>query len=292
MGSFLLDPYRLPFMARALAELVLLGSLGGVVGVHVQLRRMAFFTEALQHTIFPGIAVAFVIGQPLVLGAIVAAALTVVLLAALIDRPFIGGDAALAVLVASFFAVGVALVSHRPGYTTDLNQLLFGRILEVDQAQVLTTAAVTAFVGACLAVLHKELVLTAFDRTQAAAQGYRVRMLDLVVNAMVAMTVVVAVRAVGTVLVVAFVITPAATARLLTRSIPAAMGAAAALASMLGWVGLSASFDASVHHDVRLAAGATVVLAFTGGFVVVGLGSLAIRRLRVRGLGPHRRVSA
>ena len=279
---FLVDPYDLPFMARALVELLLVGSLGGIVGVHVLLRRMAFFTEALQHTIFPGIAIAFVAGQSLLLGAFVAAAFTVAMLAALTDRLRIGTDASLAVLIASFFALGVVVVSRRGGYTTDLNQLLFGRILYVDLAQIVTTAVVGGLVVVVLGVLHKELVLAALDRTQAAALGYRIGVLDIVVNVAVALTVVVAVRAVGTVLVVAFVVTPAATARLVTRSVSGAMSLAVVLAAALSWIGLSISFEASVRHDVRLAAGATVVIAFTAGFCVIGLGSIVGRRLRSR----------
>jgi manganese/iron transport system permease protein len=171
-------------------------------------------------------------------------------------------------------------VSHRSGYTTDLNQLLFGRILDVDVPQIMTTLVVGGIVLAVLGACHKELVLAALDRTQAAALGYRVRVLDVVVNAAVALTVVVAVRAVGTVLVVAFVVTPAATARLVTHSIRSSMVMAVALAMALGWIGLSASFEASVHHGVRLAAGATVVIAFTIGFCVIGLGTLAVRHVR------------
>ncbi len=282
IARLLVDPYHFPFMRRALVELALLGVLGGVVGVHVQLRRMAFLTEALQHTIFPGIAIAFVAGSSLMVGALVAAGLTVALLAGLSDHLRTEPDAVLALLIVTFFALGVAVVSHRSGYTHDLDQLLFGRILAVNRGQILATVLVGAIVMIGVAALHKELVLAALDRTQAAALGYRVGLLDVAMNVAVALTVVVAVRAVGTVLVVAFVVTPAATARLLTWSIPGAMAVAASLAVVLAWVGLSASFEASVHHGVRLAAGATVVIAFTAGFCLLGLGSLAVRRLRHR----------
>jgi manganese/iron transport system permease protein len=129
-----------------------------------------------------------------------------------------------------------------------------------------------------LGLVHKELVLLALDRTQAAAQGLPVVLLDAVLYAVTAATVVVAVRAIGTVLVVAFVVTPAATGRLLTKSIPGAMTAGVVVATLLGWIGLSASYEASLHHDVRLAAGATVVIAYTLGFVVVGTGRLLLTR--------------
>lgn len=279
MRSFLFDPYRLGFMARALVEVLLLGTLGAVVGVHVALRRLAFVTDAVQHTVFPGIAIAYAIGWPLLPGAAAAAALTVGLLVILTTgRRKIDVDSSLAVIIASFFAVGVVVVSRRSGYAADLSALLFGRILDVSRTEVVETAVIGGLCLLVVALLHKELVLLALDRTQAAAVGLPVRLLDAVLYAVTAATVVVAVRAIGSVLVVAFVVTPAATARLLTRSIPGAMAAAAAVAAVLGWIGLSASYEASLNHDVRLAAGATVVIAYTLGFAAAGAARLLFRR--------------
>ena len=280
--QLLIDPYQLGFMRRALLQVLLLGVVGGVVGVHVLLRRLTFLTEALQHTIFPGLAVAFAAGQSLLVGAVTAAAVTIVLLAFLTTRLRIDQDAGLAVLIATFFALGVVIVSRRTGYTSDLNQLLFGRILDVDRRQVLETAVIGLVVLVLVAVAHRQLVLVAFDRAQAEALGYRVVVLDLLLNAAVAATVVVAVRAVGTVLMVAFVVTPAASARLLGRSVAATMAIAVALAGVLGWVGLSASFEASVNRGLRLASGATVVAAFTVGFCLIGMGTHLARRIAAR----------
>jgi manganese/iron transport system permease protein len=278
--AFLFDPYRLGFMARALVEVLLLGTLGAIVGVHVGLRRLAFVTDAVQHTVFPGIAIAYAVGWPLLPGAAAAAALTVGLLVMLTTgRRKVDVDSALAVIVASFFAVGVVVVSRRTGYAADLTTLLFGRILDVSRAEVVETAVIGGLCLVVLALLHKELVLLALDRTQAAAMGLPVRLLDAVLYAVTAATVVVAVRAIGTVLVVAFVVTPAATGRLLTRSIPGAMAAAAGVAAVLGWLGLSASYEASLNHNVRLAAGATVVIAYTLGFAAAGAARLLFKRL-------------
>ena len=287
MTRLLVDPYRFAFMGRALVEVLLLGTVGAVVGVHVALRRLAFVTDAVQHTVFPGIAIAYVLGWPLLPGAAVAAALTVALLVAFTSgRRRIDVDSALALAIASFFAVGVVVVSRRSGYAADLGALLFGRILDVSRAEVVETAIIGGLCLVVLALVHKELVLLALDRTQAAAQGLPVRLLDALLYAVTAATVVVAVRAIGTVLVVAFVVTPAATGRLLTRSIPGAMAAATAIAAALGWIGLSASFEASIHHDVRLAAGATVVIAYTLGFAVVGAGRFLLARRRAGPGGP------
>jgi manganese/iron transport system permease protein len=289
LTRLLVDPYRLEFMGRALVEVLLLGILGAVVGVHVALRRLAFVTDAVQHTVFPGIAVAYALGWPLLPGAAAAAALTVALLVALTSgRRRIDVDSALALAIASFFAVGVVVVSRRSGYAADLGALLFGRILDVSRAEVIETALIGGLCLLTLALVHKELVLLALDRTQASVQGLPVRLLDALLYAVTAATVVVAVRAIGTVLVVAFVVTPAATGRLLTRSIPGAMAAAAGIAALLGWIGLSASFEASIRHDVRLAAGATVVIAYTLGFAIAGAGRYLLsgaqeRRRRMAG---------
>ena len=279
MRAFLFDPYRFGFMARELVEVLLLGTLGAVVGVHVALRRLAFVTEAVQHTVFPGIAIAYAVGWPLLPGAAAAAALTVGLVVILTTgRRRVDVDSALAVVIASFFAVGVVVVSRRTGYAADLGALLFGRILDVSRAEVVETAVIGGLCLVVVALLHKELVLLALDRTQAAAVGLPVRLLDAVLYAVTAATVVVAVRAIGTVLVVAFVVTPAATGRLLARSIPGAMAAAAGVATVLGWIGLSASYEASLNHNVRLAAGATVVIAYTLGFAATGAARLLLRR--------------
>ncbi|HEX8771863.1 MAG TPA: metal ABC transporter permease [Acidimicrobiales bacterium] len=279
MYRFLIQPYDLPFMARALVEVLLLSAVGAVVGVHVLLRRLAFLTEALQHSVFPGIAIAFVLGQSLLLGALVAAVLTVVLLVVLTRRAEVDIDASLALIVAGGLALGVVVVSERAGFTSDLAALLFGRILDVDARQIVETVVVGVVCLAALALLHKELVMRAFDADHAQALGYRLPVLDLVLNLVVALVVVVAVRAVGTVLVVAFIVTPAAAARLVARSVPATMAVAAVLAGVFGWIGLSASYEASVHHGVRLASGASVVAAFTVGFLLVAL--LAAVRARL-----------
>ena len=281
MYRLLIEPFESGFMSRALIEVVLLGVIGAAIGVHVLLRRMTFFTEALQHTIFPGLAIAFALDASLLLGALIAAAISVVALVGLVRNERINTDAALAVITAGFFALGVAVVSRRSGYAADLNELLFGRILGVDQGEVIQTAMIGVVVIALVVLLHKELVLAAFDRVHAGAIGLRVDLLDLAVNAAVALTVVAAVRAVGSVLVVAFIVTPVAAARLFSRSAGSAALIGAGIAAVTGWIGLAISYEASVHHDVRLAPGATVVVAFEVVFVAVAAAVAIRRRIRV-----------
>ena len=298
MLDLLVDPFRSPYMLRALAQVLLLAVLGGVVGVHVLLRRLAFLTEALQHTVFPGIAAAFLLGHSLLLGALAAALATVALLV-LTTRSSRGGsrrldqDGALALLTATAFAAGVVLVSRGRTFQHDLTVLLFGRILSVDGRQLVETGVLAAVGVAVLLVLHKELVLLAFDEEGATALGYRPAVLEVVLNVVIALVVVAAIRSVGTVLVVAFLITPAAAARALTRSVGGAMVAAVAFSALCGWVGLAASFELSVNRGLDLASGATVVVTMTAGFLLAVLGG-TVRRLadRRRGVAAARPLAA
>lgn len=271
MLDLLVDPFRSPYMLRALAQVLLLAVLGGVVGVHVLLRRLAFLSEALQHTVFPGIAAAFLLGHSLLLGALVAALATVVLLVATTRSRRVDRDGVLALLTATAFAAGVVLVSRGRTFQHDLPVLLFGRILAVDDRQLVETAVLAAGCAVTLLALHKELVLLAFDDQAARALGYRPAVLEVVLNVVVALVVVAAVRSVGTVLVVAFLLTPAAAARSVTGSVEGAMAVAVVFSALCGWLGLVLSFELSVDHGVDLASGATVVVVMTAGFVVAVL---------------------
>jgi len=260
--GFLLDPYAAPFMARALIEVLLLGVLGAVVGVHVLLRRLAFLTEALQHSVFPGIAIAFVVGQSLLLGALVAALLTVVLLVVLARRPGADHDSVLALLIAGFFALGVVVVSRRTGYQADLTALLFGRILDVDARQLLDTAIVTVVCLLVLAALHKELVLRAFDPAASEALGYA-RALDLALLLAVAATVVTAVPLVGVMLSVALLSVPAMSARLVTRRVGTMMLVGAGYGAVSGVIGLTVSAEWDISAGAAIALTTAALFALT-----------------------------
>jgi manganese/iron transport system permease protein len=277
----LTEPFEPPYMQRALLIAVVIAAIAGVVGVVVQLRDLSFLTDALTHTVFPGIAVAFVLDQSLFVGALVAGGLSAVLLTLASRGERVDHDAFTALLLASLFSVGVIVVSRTRTYTADLTALLFGRVLAVDAGQIAETVVVALLALAVLVAMRKELLLRAFDPAGAEAMGYRLFRIDLAVNLVVALVVVAAVRAVGTALVVAFVITPAATARLLCRRLGPLIATSVAIGVVSAWAGLVISYDASVHHDVNLAAGATVVVVLTAVFTVVAVGtSVAASRRR------------
>ncbi len=277
MYATFVEPFRYPFMARALAEILVLGALGGTAGVLILLRRLAFMTDALTHTVFPGVVAGYLLGGEggVFWGALAAGLLTAVLLTLLTRHRSVTEDTALAVLLTSFFALGVVLISREPGYTTDLTGFLFGRVLTVTGSQLTRTLAVGVAVIAALGLLRRPLVARAFDPAGARAAGLRTGPLDLAANAIVALVVVASVRAVGTVLVIALLIVPAAAARAVSWRLAVIVPLAAALGSLAGWAGLAISYDASVHHGLRLAPGGTIVLVL----VACHLAALALSRL-------------
>ncbi len=273
MNQIFIEPFTYPFMARALIELLILGALAGTVGVLILLRRLAFMTDALTHTVFPGVVIGYLLSGDggIFWGALIAGGLTAVLLTALTRHSAVTEDTALAVLLTTFFAIGVVLVSRESGYTADLTAFLFGRILTVTGQQLTQTLVVALLVIAALVLLRRPLIARTFDPRGAQAAGYRISALDLATNAIVALVVVASVRAVGTVLVIALLIVPAAAARALSDRLTVIVPLAAGLGAFGGWAGLAISYDASIHHGLRLASGGTVVLVL----VSLYLGSLA-----------------
>ncbi len=275
-------PFAEPYMQRAGALLIFLAIMGAVVGVHVVIRKLAFTVETLQHSVFPGIAAAYVTGNSLLLGAAAAAMLTVLSFSIVRRKSQLDSDAVLAVLITVFLAAGVIIVSRGGSYQHDLSVLLFGRMLAVDSQQLFETAVLALLVVLTLVFLHKELLLRAFDRSGAAALGYRVAVLDVILNVCVAVAVIAAVRSVGTVLLVAFIVTPAAAARLVTKRVNAMVLVATLITVTGGFVGLTASYLLSVDRGVDVPAGAATVVFITLIFCLVS----AWRLLRSRRAMP------
>lgn len=275
--SALRESLASPFFQRALLEALLVGALAGVLGVHVLLRRLPFFVVAMSHATFPGIVLASLAGVSLfvggwIFGLVVVAGVVVLGASRVLDEASVVG-----VVLAGSFALGVLLLSARPGASRDLTAFLVGSILTVTRADIVTTGLVGALVLLVLAALHKELVLGAFDRAAAEAAGYHTRLLDAAVLVVVTVALVTAVPAVGTLLAVALLTVPALTARLWVDRIGPAMAVAAFVGAVNGVIGLCASAIWSV------AAGGAIALTCAATFAV----SLALRSW-----WPRRRVPA
>jgi ABC-type Mn2+/Zn2+ transport system permease subunit len=259
--SLLSDDYG----RRALLEMLLVGALCGVVGVHVVLRRLSFFTMAMTHATFPGVVLAAIVGIDLLLGSGLFGVLVVLGVAWLSSRSRSDPSAAVGVVLSAGFALGVALLSAQAGFSRDLSGYLVGSVLTVQPADLVKTATVLVVVLAVLAALGKELVFGAFDRGGLVALGYPARRLDLLLLLLVELTVVSSVPAVGTILAVALVVAPAATARLWCDRIGPMTAVAAGVGMASGVLGLA------ISQSARVAAGATIVLVACGFFAVSAL---------------------
>jgi manganese/iron transport system permease protein len=270
MQGLFLDPFSVPFMGRALTELLLLAVLAGVVSTFVLTRRLGFVADTMTHTVFPGVIIGFLANgiAGVFPGALAAGALTALLLTLLTRSRRVTDDTALAVLLTAMFALGVVLVSRRSSYSADLTTFLFGRLLAVNTTQLVQTAAVGVLVLATLAVLAKELQLRAFDPQTAVAMGYRIWLLDLVLNMSIALVIVVAAQSVGTILVIALLVVPAAAGRLVSDRLPAIIAVGTVAAAAAAYAGLVISYHASVTYGLRLASGATVVLTLIALYLV------------------------
>lgn len=255
--AWLLDPLGHAFMRHAFAAIVLVGVICGVTGTFVTLRGLAFMGDALAHAIFPGVVIAFVLGGNFLVGALIAAVLVSLGIGAVGQSSRLSNDTAIGVFFAGAFALGVAIISAQRTYARDVTSFLFGSILGVSRADLLLTGAVGLAVLLTMLVFRRELVAVAFDRTFAQAAGLNLWGWDQLFLVLLSLSIVVSLQTVGNVLVLAMLVTPAATARLLTDRLPATIGLAALIGAVAGAAGLYLSYH------LGLASGASVILVAT-----------------------------
>jgi manganese/iron transport system permease protein len=257
----LLNP-DLAFLPKALAVAVMSAIVCGVVGTYVVLRGMAFIGDAVAHAVFPGLAVAFVVSGNLILGGTLAGILTAVLIAVFSQNRRLKEDSVIGVFFVAAFALGIVIISQAPGYAGSLQQFLFGAITGIPDSDLYVVAATGVLVLGAVFALHKELVTISLDRESALAMGVRVFWLDLVLYVLVTLAVVISVQTIGNILVLALLITPAATARLLTDR----LGMMMFLSPLVG--GLSALVGLYLSWSWDLPTGGTIVLALTAAFLL------------------------
>ena len=265
IAEFLFQPLRYPFMIRGLLASVMVGSLCAIVGTYVVLRGMAFFGDALAHAILPGIAIAYLLEINLFWGALLMGILTAVGIGYLSQRGQVKEDTAIGVIFAASFALGVALLSTVQSYSVDLTHILFGNVLGVSETDLWLTAALGLVVLLTVVLLYKELLVVSFDPILAATLRLPLNLLNYLLMVLIALSVVVSLQTVGVALMVAMLVTPAATAYLLTRRLWHMMIAGAVIGTVSSVAGLYLSFY------VNIASGAAVVLVCTGFFVLAFL---------------------
>ncbi|MBP6178848.1 MAG: metal ABC transporter permease [Anaerolineales bacterium] len=263
--DWLVEPLKYEFMQRGMIAAVIVGIVCAVVGTYVVLRGMAFFGDALAHTILPGIAVGYLITGGArdtlfwwALGTAVIAALGI---GAISKQAEIKEDTAIGIIFAGMFALGIALISTVRSYAVDLSHFLFGDVLGVSSHSLWLIIIFSAIVLLTIAAFYKEFLTLSFDPVLAATLRLPVNLLNNLLLGLIAVTVAVSLQTVGVALMVAMLVTPAATAYLLTRRLPVMMALSALFAASAGVIGLYLSFYLSI------ASGAAIVLTATSFFL-------------------------
>ncbi len=271
MIDFLVAPFEFSFMQRALLGGVLVGAICALVGTYVVLRGLAFVGDALAHAAFPGVVIAYLLNGNIHVGAMAFALATALGIGLVSRRGRVSYDTAIGILFAGAFALGILLMSTIKGYTVDLFGFLFGNVLGISGRDLLLVGALGAAVVLTIVLFYKELLLLSFDPIVAEAMGYPVQTLNYLLLVLIALTIVISIQAVGIILVVALLVTPSATAYLLTERFFRMMVLGVLLAAFAAVIGLYLSYHLNV------ASGAAIVLVSTGLFFLV----LASRRIRI-----------
>ena len=260
--TVLTEPLAYEFFVRALAASILVGLVCAVIGTYMVLRGLAFMGDALSHAAFPGVVAAYLLQLPFYLGATIAAVGTALAIGWITRRGRLRGDTTIGVLFAGMFAFGIFLFSTIPNYVGDLFGFLFGEVLGISGADLAALAVLSVIVLGIVTVLWKELLYSTFDPLGAGASGLPVAALEYLFLGLIALTIVISLQAVGIILVVAMLVTPAATAQLLADRFSRLMAIAVAIGTLAPIGGLYLSFWTNT------ASGALIVLVETGAFLL------------------------
>jgi manganese/iron transport system permease protein len=280
--DLLLTPLGYDFFVRALIASALVGVACAIVGSFVVLKGMSFIGDAVSHAAFPGIVIAYLVGAPIILGGAIAAIGTALGIGAITRRSGLRSDAIIGVLFAGMFALGVAIFSSIPNYVGDLFHFLFGDVLGISVGDLLALTLLVFGLLLVLRLLWKELLFSTFDPLGAGAAGLPVRRLDDLLLILIAVTIVISLQAVGIVLVVAMITTPAATAQLLVKRFTAMIQVAAIIGVSSAVVGLY------VSYSLDIASGAAIVILETLLFLLaLAFTAIRSRIYAARGVSAH-----
>jgi ABC-type Mn2+/Zn2+ transport system permease subunit len=253
--SALTGPLEFELTRRALLEVTLVGLACGAVGLFVVLRGLSFIGDALAHCVVPGVVVGYLTRTSFELWGLFAAMVSAWGIGLLVRSRWLGTDASVAVVFTAMFALGLTMISATGSYFGDLTEILFGNILAVDANDIVISSGAAVIVLMVIVLLYRPLVLASFDPTSATALGLPLRVLDFILYGLLALAIVCGIAAVGSFLVTALLIVPAAAARLVTRGVKSQMLVSCGLGVLAGWLGLYASY----YYPI--ASGGAVVLA-------------------------------
>ncbi len=277
--DWLTEPFEPSFMQRALVAGVLVAALCALVGVWVVVRRLGFMGDALAHGVVPGLAIAFLVGFDLTLGAALGAVVVVVGVSLVRQRSGLPEDTAIGLLFVGLLALGVIIISRSGSFAVDLTSFLFGNVLGVSWGDIAIQVGAVLIALTVTVVFYRAFVAMSFDERKARLLGLRPDIARLVLLGLIALSVVASFRAVGALLVFGLLIAPAAASALITRHIPTMMASSAAIGVVAVVVGLELSFHLNLAAGASMAA--TAVALF---FLVLAMRETAawLKRRRVR----------
>lgn len=263
MLDALIEPLQYGFMQRSLVIAILVGLLCAVVGSYLMVQRLALLGDAISHSVLPGLAIAFMLGGNIFIGAFIAGVFSTIIITWIRTRSPIKEDAAMGIVFSAFFALGVTLITLiQKDNKIDLNHFLFGNILGVTINEVRDTAIISAIVLIVIILLYKELLFYTFDPLGAQAAGLPINRLNFGLMLLIALTIVASMKAVGVILVLSLLITPGATAYLLVKRLHEVM--------LLGaGIGVFASISGMyLSYFYNLPSGPAIVLVVSGLFLL------------------------
>lgn len=252
------------FLQNALITSLLVGFVSGILGSFIILRGMSLMGDAISHAVLPGVAVSYMFGLSYVFGASFFGILTAVLIGYITEKSTLKNDTVIGIVFSSFFALGIILISFAES-ATDLYHILFGNVLAVRDSDIILTAIVTVISLIFILVFFKELKLTSFDPVMAKAAGLPVKFFHYALMFLLTLVAVVSLQTVGTILVISMLVTPAATAYLLTNNLKVMIVLSAVIGMLSSIIGLFFSYS------YNLASGATIVLTAAVFFVIAFL---------------------
>jgi manganese/iron transport system permease protein len=267
--DLLLEPLQYGFMQRGMLAVLVIGAVSGIIGCFVVVRGMSFFSDAVAHGALPGVAVAYISGGDIFLGALVAGITVALSIGWLTREERLKEDTAIGVMFAGMFALGIAIISTSKSYSVDLAHILFGNVLSVNDADLRLIVVLGTIVVLTIIALYKEFMILSFDASLARTLKLPGEGLRILLLVLLAITVVASLQTVGIALMVAMLVTPAATAQLLTRRLHHMMMLAAGIGAFSGIAGLYFSYHLNMVFNVDITSGPAIVLTTTAIFAVV-----------------------
>lgn len=251
------------FLQHALITASIIGAVAGALGCFIVLRSMSLMGDAISHAVLPGVAISYLLGWNYLIGALLFGILASVLITFLQEKSPLKGDTAIGITFSAFLALGIVLISLARS-STDLAHILFGNVLAVQISDMWVTIGVSALVMLLLVTCFKELKATSFDPVFAQSIGIKVTHYHYLLMICLTMVAVIAMRSVGSILIVSLLITPAATAYLFTKSLKSMVLLASCLGTLASVVGifLGYSFNLPVGSSIVLTATVIFITSF------------------------------